>query len=517
MQGQDLAAEQKGVAGQQGLEEAVLDLAEHTAAPADGPGCGRAAAGRGCGAGAHKAHAQHGGFDDGADIHPILLGDAAVRHPPAAILGLANLSETLVGAQRIAAVGHESDCRVELLAHQPDIGGRVGHLVVEFIRVEGCRAGHPENMLGQHIKRADALHGRVLHPVAGCQDSGPAFEHLEAVRRHQDGARGLIETVVGTADPLDETARPLGRPDIDTKVDIAPIDAEIERRGRHHGFQAAVRHGGFHLPALADVERAMVERDRQVVGVDLPQVPEQLLGLKPGVDEEQRQLGGLDGRIDLADRMPRAVAGPWKALLRIQHGDLRRRPFGRDHQRRRRLGSASQIGEEIVGLADGRRQPDGLNAGRQAAQAGEIERQEVATFRGDQRMQLVEHDAPEIGEEGFGIGARQEQRQLLRGRQQDVGRNAPLTLSFRSRGIAGAGLDADVEFHLGHGGAEVARDIHRQGLQRRNVERVQPGNPRWPRRQFDQARQEAARVLPAPVGAISSALWPASARASSST
>ncbi len=126
-------------------------------------------------------------------------------------------------------------------------------------------------------------------------------------------------------------------------------------------------------------------------------------------------------------------------------------PFRRHDERGRRVGPTVQIGHEFCRLAHGRGEPDGLNAGRQASQAREIERQEVAALRHHERVQLVENDALQVGEQGLGIGAGEQKRDLLGRRQQDVGRVPPLALALRGRRVARAGLDADVESHLGHG------------------------------------------------------------------
>ena len=72
--------------------------------------------------------------------------------------------------------------------------------------------------------------------------------------------------VVGAADALQQARDALGRADLDHLVDAAPVDAEIERGGRHHGAQLPRRHRRLDLAALLDVEAAVMQRDRQVVG-----------------------------------------------------------------------------------------------------------------------------------------------------------------------------------------------------------------------------------------------------------
>jgi len=63
------------------------------------------------------------------------------------------------------------------------------------------------------------------------------FQHLEAVGRRDHRAAGLVEAVVGAADALHQAAHALGRAHLDHEVDIAPVDAEVERRGRHDRAQ----------------------------------------------------------------------------------------------------------------------------------------------------------------------------------------------------------------------------------------------------------------------------------------
>src|SRR5581483_7742428 len=110
---------------------------------------------------------------------------------------------------------------------------------------------------------------------------------------------------------------------------------------------------------------------------------------------------------------------------------------------------------------------------RELEQPRQAERQKVAALRRGERMQFVEHHAPERAEQIGCIGRRQQQRQLLRRRQQYVGRVAALSLSFRGRRVAGARLELHGKAHLAHRDFQVARDVDGERLERRNVEGVQ--------------------------------------------
>ena len=163
---------------------------------------------------------------------------------------------------------------------------------------------------------------------------------------------------------------------------------------------------------------------------------------------------------------------------------------------RRRL--RCQPGAQLARMGDGCRKPDRHQPGRQRAQPRDVERQEIAALRWRQRVQLVEDDRIEIAEEVAGIGAREQQRHLLRRRQQDLGRRQALALAFALRRVAGAGLDADGEAHLGDRRDEIARDVDGERLERRDVERAQSGAARRALTRAmrrDEARQETGERL----------------------
>ena len=115
-----------------------------------------------------------------------------------------------------------------------------------------------------------------------------------------------------------------------------------------------------------------------------------------------------------------------------------------------------------------------VRPGAISEQSRQIEREQIAALRRHQRVQLVENDPLERAEQIRRIGGREQQRQLFRGRQQNVRRIAALTLPFRRRRIAGAGLDADRQAHFRDRRFEVTRNVDGERLQRRNVKRVQP-------------------------------------------
>ena len=80
--------------------------------------------------------------------------------------------------------------------------------------------------------------------------------------------------MIGAADALEEARGSLRRADIDDEIDVAPVDAEIERGGAHDRAQAPARHRRFDLAPLRYVERAVMQRDGEIVVIDVPELLE---------------------------------------------------------------------------------------------------------------------------------------------------------------------------------------------------------------------------------------------------
>ena len=188
----------------------------------------------------------------------------------------------------------------------------------------------------------------------------------------------------------------------------------------------------------------------------------------------------LDQFVDFRERVAGRVAGPGQALARVQHlDDGRGGAAGDDDVGGFAVAVALRHQEtrQRFRLRHGRRQPDGAHLRRQLPQPRQPERQQIAALGRHQRMQFVEHDALELRKQKRRVVGRQQQRQLLGRGEQDVRRIAPLPLPPRHRRVAGAGLDLDRQPHLGDRRLQVARDIDRERLQRRDVERVQAAAP----------------------------------------
>ena len=347
-------------------------------------------------------------------------------------------------------------------------------------------------MLRQYVERAAPQRRGVLSILGDRIDRHPAFQHFKAIGRHQHRARRLIKAMIGAADALHQPRGAFGRTDIDHQIDVAPINAKIERRSADHRAQTACGHGVLDLAALRDIERAVMQRDRQIVVVDAPQLLEQHLGLAAGIDEHQRDGVPVDQLIDLAERVPRRMPGPGQPLAAVEHVHDRLRRAARHHDigslfaltacGRGRTKLRHQKARQLLRLGHRGRQPDHAQLRRQPPQPRQPERQQIAALGGHQRVQLVQHHAAQCAEQMRRVVGSQQQRQLLRRGQQNLRRVAPLPLPARHRGIAGAGLDPDRQRHLRNRRFQIAGDIDRQRFQRRDVQGVQTGSTGLSRR-----------------------------------
>ena len=132
-------------------------------------------------------------LDDGADVEAVALPHLRIGDAPAPLLVLLDARKAFVGLQRIAAGGDEIDHVVEIGARQRRIGRGGPHLVIELVGEKRLAAGAAQHVLRQHVERAGAQRRRVLRILGDRIDRDAAFQHLEAVGRHQHRARGFVE------------------------------------------------------------------------------------------------------------------------------------------------------------------------------------------------------------------------------------------------------------------------------------------------------------------------------------
>ena len=292
-------------------------------------------------------------------------------------------------------------------------------------------------MLRQHVEPARAR--RVAVQLAAPRRRAIAASHSSTSKRLA-GTRiaraGLVHAVVGAADALQQARDALRRADLDHLVDAAPVDAEIERGGRDHGAQLARRHRRLDPAALGDVEAAVVQRDRQRLGVQPPQRLEQQLALRAGVDEHDGHAGGADALQDLA--APRSgPCGRTRAAARraasstSAGGAPSATSISRRRRRRADIGAAAPAGARRSPTARPGARPAPGSASRARPSASWSPRLVPASACTSSIT-----TARSAGEQRGGVGQREQQRQAFRRGQQDVAAAARAGGARRSAGVS---------------------------------------------------------------------------------
>ena len=80
--------------------------------------------------------------------------------------------------------------------------------------------------------------------------------------------------MIGSSNSLQEPRAAFRRANIDHQIDVAPVHAKIERRRAHHRPQFTGGHRIFDTAPLRDIERAVMQRDGEIVVVRRATAPE---------------------------------------------------------------------------------------------------------------------------------------------------------------------------------------------------------------------------------------------------
>jgi hypothetical protein len=235
----------------------------------------------------------------------------------------------------------------------------------------------------------------------------------------------------------------------------------------------------------------MMDRDRQSLLIDAPDVLEQQLGLGAGIDEDDGEAGCAHARQDIRRGGEAHMPGPRQVAGGQHDAQLGRgRVRDLDEAQAPAASIGGDIGRQLRLVRDRRRQADPPRPGREAVEPREAERQQVAALGAGHGMRLVDDDRAQPREHRPSAVLRQQQRQAFRRGEQDIGRRLPLARPRAGGRVARPGLDADGQAHVGDRLRQVAGDVGRQRLERADIEGVDTGRRRA-RRKVDEARQEA--------------------------
>ncbi|GAM03979.1 hypothetical protein MBENS4_0977 [Novosphingobium sp. MBES04] len=190
---------------------------------------------------------------------------------------------------------------------------------------------------------------------------------------------------------------------------------------------------------------------------------------------------------ELRDRPGGRVPAPGDARV-LGHQDLdewSRPRFAFDKRDRIEVTPGREPAPVGIGIGQRRGKRRTLQPRCQRLEPCQRKRQQIATLARREGMDLVDHNPAQAGKHLRRFGIAQQQRERFGRRQQHMrGPGALAGLAIRRR-VAAARLDADRQLHVLDRGDQVALNVMRQRLERRDVQRVQP----FGRRRFLQPRR----------------------------
>ena len=177
----------------------------------------------------NKAHFQHFGFDNRADIHAVGLRDITIGNAPKTVLIALNLGKAIISFQRITTSCNKLERGIKCCAREISIGRGRANFFVKCIRIKRRSACHTENVLAEDIKRAAARGWCILCALTRGLNRSHTFQHFKPIGGHEQSARGLVQAMMGAANTLRETAGTFRRTHINHEINSTPINAQIKR------------------------------------------------------------------------------------------------------------------------------------------------------------------------------------------------------------------------------------------------------------------------------------------------
>ncbi len=183
-------------------------------------------------------------------------------------------------------VGQHADDSSKIRPRQVPVGPGAAQQRVELVLVPFPSGGLGDDLLRQHVERPSGDRQPVELTAADAVEQGSAFDQLVARQREKAALRRAVDRVPGAPDTLQEGCDRARRAELADQIDIADVDAELERGGRHQCLQLAS------LEPLLGVEplllgEAAVMRGHLIGAEALGQLTGHPLHQPAGVDKNQ--------------------------------------------------------------------------------------------------------------------------------------------------------------------------------------------------------------------------------------
>ena len=164
----------------------------------------------------------------------------ALAGPQPAVDAVAVQVGAMPAALRRDAFAEHLQHRVVIVARQVAIRIRPAAQLEERVLVPVVAGDGGDDLLGQDVQRRTRDLDAVEPALADRADQGQAFEQLVAAQREQPALRHQAQRVPGPADALQERGDRARRAELADQVDVADVDAQLQRRRGHDRLQAAL-------------------------------------------------------------------------------------------------------------------------------------------------------------------------------------------------------------------------------------------------------------------------------------
>src|SRR5262249_5648736 len=130
------------------------------------------------------------------------------------------------------------------------------HERIKLVLVPLARGYFGDDLLGQHVERLIRDGKPVKLAAADAVEQRRALHQLVARQRKQPALGRAVDGVPGPPDALEKARDRARRPELADEVDLADVDAQFERSGRHQRLELAVLEPLFGIETLLFGEAA---------------------------------------------------------------------------------------------------------------------------------------------------------------------------------------------------------------------------------------------------------------------
>ena len=142
-------------------------------------------------------------------------------------------------ARREAVRGHR-DHGIEILAREVAVRPRAPHQGEELVFGALAARGFGDDLLGQHVERRIVRDDAIQLAGSNCAQKRRALDEIVARGREEPSFGRAGDRVARSADALQHGGDAVRRSDLADEVDVADVDAELERCGGDQRLQRPV-------------------------------------------------------------------------------------------------------------------------------------------------------------------------------------------------------------------------------------------------------------------------------------